>query len=65
MTEYRSIPELFFAAARRGGDSPRYMARRDGRYVTTSWRECLRNVEETAAGLIELGLAPEDRVAIL
>lgn len=65
MTEYRSIPELFFAAARRGGDSPRYMARRDGRYVTTSWRECHRNVEETAAGLIELGLAPNDRVAIL
>lgn len=65
MSDYRSLPDLFFTAARRGDDRARYMVRRDGRYVTVSWRECRRNVEETAAGLLALGLEPQDRVAIV
>ncbi len=65
MSQFRSLPEMFFGMADRYGRAPRYLAKRSGAYHATSWTECRRNVEETASGLLDLGLQPEDRVAIL
>ncbi|MFQ5477497.1 MAG: AMP-dependent synthetase/ligase [Candidatus Binatia bacterium] len=65
MSDFNSIPAVFFASAARGGDSPRYMVKRSGRWETVSWKRCLQNVEEIAAGLLNLGLEHDDRVAIL
>ncbi len=61
----RNIPAMFLEAAAVGGDSPRYMKKVDGAYRETSWAQCRKNVVEIASGLIELGLAVDDRVAIL
>ncbi len=62
---YQNLAQMFFESARRGGQAARYMAKRDGAYVTTSWSEMLANVEEIASGLLELGIEGEQRVAIL
>lgn len=56
---------MFFAMADRFGQAPRYLSKESGSYRSTSWAECRRNVDETASGLLEMGLRPEDRVAIL
>lgn len=56
---------MFFDAAQMGGAGPRYVAKREGVYRTTTWTESLAAVEEIAAGLIALGLEPGRRVAIL
>lgn len=63
--DYPSLPAMFFAKAALGAGGPRYMVKREGSYVTVSWAECLSNVREIASGLIGMGLAREDRVAIL
>jgi long-chain acyl-CoA synthetase len=41
------------------------LVKRDGRYGAVTWAETSQAVHETAAGLIALGVAPGDRVAIL
>ena len=65
MGEFNSIPQMFFERARRYGASTRYWTKIDGRYVPTSWDTCRQTVEEIAAGLLEVGLREEERVAIL
>lgn len=42
-----------------------FMAKRDGAWESTSFSELAAVARQTAAGLIALGLKPEDRVAIL
>jgi len=56
---------MFFDAARMGGAGPRYIAKREGVFRTTTWSENLAAVEETAAGLIGIGIEPGRRIAIL
>jgi long-chain acyl-CoA synthetase len=60
-----SIPAMFFhrAAAARG--APRCMVKRGGRYEVVSWKDCEDRVRQLASGLIELGLDPHQRTAIL
>ncbi len=62
---YRNLAEMFFdrAAARSG--RPRYQVKRDGTWKEVGWSECATAVREIAAGLIEEGLAPGAKVAIL
>ncbi len=60
-----SLPQMFFEAAARGGQSPRYMSKSASGYQTATWAESLAAVEETAAALIEFGISPQDRVAII
>jgi len=56
---------MFFERAAAAGASPRCMVKREGGYESISWKECEDRVREIAAALIELGLQPRDRVAIL
>jgi len=65
VNEFRNLPQMFFQRARSHSDGTRYLSKRDGRYVPSTWNECRRAVEEIASGLIELGLKPGDRIAIL
>jgi len=65
VNEFRNLPQMFFQRARVHEDGTRYLSKRDGRYVPTTWNECRRSVEEIAAGLLDLGVQPGDRVAIL
>ena len=56
---------MFMAQAARLGSRPVFLAKRDGRYQPVSWIEARAQIEEIALGLIDLGLQPGDRVAIL
>ncbi|MCX7688869.1 MAG: long-chain fatty acid--CoA ligase [Fimbriimonadales bacterium] len=61
----RSIPALFQSQAETLGDSTLYLVKRDGVYQPVSWQTVRRDVETLAAALIERGIQPGDRVAIL
>ena len=65
VSEFTNLPQMFFERASSRGDGTRYLSKRNGRYVPTTWNECRRAVEEIASGLIELGVKVGDRVAIL
>jgi len=60
-----NIPAMFFRRAAEKGTAPRYLAKRAGVYEPVSWYECESHVRELASGLIELGVSPRQRVAIL
>jgi long-chain acyl-CoA synthetase len=56
---------MFFARAGSAGAGPRCLVKREGGYESISWKECEDRVREIASALIELGIAPRQRVAIL
>jgi long-chain acyl-CoA synthetase len=42
-----------------------FRAKRDGRWIELSYRELADRVQDLSLGLLELGIRPGDRVAIL
>jgi long-chain acyl-CoA synthetase len=60
-----TIADLLPRAAERYGDRPAVRVKRDGQWVDTSFAEVGTIVSEVARGLIDLGLEPGDRVALL
>ena len=62
---WRTIPEMFFAQAKAHPSRPALKAKHRGLYREISWEELVTQVEETALGLIDVGIQPGDRVAIL
>jgi long-chain acyl-CoA synthetase len=62
---YRNLAEMFFDRAAARADKPRYRVKRGGAWREVVWRDVAAAVRETAAGLIEHGIAPGDKVAIL
>ena len=56
---------MFAAQAEHLGPRPLFKAKQEGEYRSISWEEALRQSEEAALGLIDLGIQPGDRVAIL
>jgi len=63
--EWTSLPEMFFARARRRGDAPLLSKRAGGEVTRLTWKETRAAVERTAAALVRAGLAPGDRAAVL
>jgi long-chain acyl-CoA synthetase len=61
----RTIADLPFASAERYGTAAAARFQRDGRWQDTSFVEVAGIVSEIGRGLIELGIAPGDRVCIL
>jgi long-chain acyl-CoA synthetase len=61
----RTIADLPLASAERYGTAAAARFRRDGRWQDTSFVEVAGIVSEIGRGLIELGIAPGDRVCIL
>src|SRR5256714_1185469 len=62
----RTLTELFFGGVERYADHPaafRYKA--DGAWRAVTHREVVERVQALGAGLLELGIRPGDRVAIL
>jgi long-chain acyl-CoA synthetase len=64
-TGSKTIADLAPLAARRYADRPALKRKAGGEWVDTSYRELGRTVREIALGLIDLGLAPGDKVSIL
>src|SRR5690349_16983411 len=62
---YRNLAEMFFDRAARRAAKPCYMVKRDGAWRETTWEDTATAVRETAAGLLEIGLDPGEKVAIL
>src|SRR5215207_7200506 len=62
----RTLNELYFGAVDRFGHRPlTARAKRNGRWMELSYHELTERVRDVSLGLLELGLAPGDRVAIL
>jgi long-chain acyl-CoA synthetase len=62
---YRSIPDLFFARVTATPDAPAFLYPEEGAWKSLSWKETAVRVREVACGLLSLGLAAGDRVAIV
>lgn len=60
-----NLATLHRETARRFGPNPALRFKRFGRYQDLSWTEYRRQADGVAAGLIELGIKPGDRVALL
>ncbi len=62
----RTLTELFFGAVDRYATLPAAMrAKQGGRWVDITHRELVDRVQDLSLGLLELGVAPGERVAIL
>ena len=60
-----TIADLMGLAAERFGDQPAVKFKRDGEWHALTYAEVGATVSEIGRGLIDLGLAPGDRVALL
>ncbi len=61
----RNLAEMFFERAATRGQRTRYQVKREGRWVGVTWAEMAETVREVAAGLLDIGIVPDARVAIL
>ncbi len=62
---YRNIAEMFFDRAAVRGAKPRYRSKRDGAWQDTSWSAVADVIRETAAGMLDLGIQPGQKIALL
>lgn len=60
-----SLPAMFFSRAGRLGRHPLLHARRNGRWIASTWQEVAEDVRRCARGLRSLGVGTGDRVAII
>ncbi len=66
MSPPQTLTELFFGAAERFRSRPAALvAKREGRWTPLSHTDLLERVQAVSLGLLELGITPGDRVAIL
>ncbi len=62
----RTLTELYFGALERFGHHPvAVRAKRNGQWYELSYQQLADRVQDLSLGLLELGIAPGDRVAIL
>jgi long-chain acyl-CoA synthetase len=61
----RSLPAMFFAEATRLADKPFLWTKAQNRYRPMTWGETAQLVRQLAGGLIALGVAPGERVALV
>ena len=60
-----TIPRMFRSRVAKYGDRAAQKVKRDGQWIDISWNEHDTTVKEIALGLISLGLAPGEKVALL
>jgi long-chain acyl-CoA synthetase len=60
-----TIADMIGLAAEKFGENTAVMVQRDGAWQTATFAEVGAVVSEIARGLVDIGLAPGDRVAIL
>jgi long-chain acyl-CoA synthetase len=63
--DYQSLGQMFLAQAERYGNRALYRYAQDGRWRSLAWSDALAHVREIALGLVSLGIARGDRVAII
>lgn len=62
---YANLPQMFFGRAAELAERPRYRHWVDGAWREVSWSAMATRVRRLASGLIDMGVAPGDRVALL
>ena len=62
---FPNLVAMFFTRAQQGGDRPFLWAKRDGKWVSTSWREAAAAVASLAAALHGIGLRRGDPVMLV
>jgi long-chain acyl-CoA synthetase len=62
---YDNLAQMFFQRASELGGRPRYRYRTDGGWREVSWSEMADRVRAIAAGLLDMGVEPGDKVALL
>jgi long-chain acyl-CoA synthetase len=62
---FDSLPQMFFERARALASRPRYRYRHGNVWQEVTWEQMADRVRALAAGLLELGVSPGDRVALL
>ncbi|UCF30784.1 MAG: AMP-binding protein, partial [bacterium] len=65
VANYGTLHRMFFTRAADLGDTPMVMEGRSGKYRPVSWTAMADETREIAAGLLSLGVARGDRVAIM
>ena len=65
MTSFENLPDMFFTQAQRYTERPRYRFKPGARWQEVTWGACAERVRAIAGGLVNLGLAPGERVALL
>jgi long-chain acyl-CoA synthetase len=60
-----STPQRFLTTAARAPDAPAYFTRGEAAWQPITWSQFADQVQRAARGLLALGVAPGDRVAIL
>ena len=63
--ECSSIGDMFRRRAQRSADLPALWSKEAGRWVKTTWRQFYDEARQALAGLLNLGLTRDDKVAIL
>ncbi|OBF94531.1 AMP-dependent synthetase [Mycobacterium sp. 852002-51152_SCH6134967] len=59
-----NVAAMFFDRVGKSADREAFRRRDGDRWVSLTWREAAEQVEAVAAGLLALGIQPEERVAI-
>ncbi|WP_373487891.1 long-chain fatty acid--CoA ligase [Blastomonas sp.] len=62
---FDNLVSMFFVRADELGDAPFLWAKRDGAWVSTSWRSAAGQVAELASALKDMGLVRGDRVMLV
>ena len=59
-----NLAALFFDRVKTSPDKEAFRFIRNGQWVSVTWQDTASRVEQLAAGLLALGIEPEQRVAI-
>ncbi|WP_198018184.1 AMP-dependent synthetase/ligase [Hippea jasoniae] len=69
MSDYRypfkSIPEMLRESARKYADKTAIMYKKEGKYISLSYRQVYYRTLQVSRGLKKMGIKPKDKVAIL
>jgi long-chain acyl-CoA synthetase len=63
-TEAANLAQLFLQRVEKSGDNEAFRIPENGDWTSVSWTQVAERVEPLAAGLLSLGISPEDRIGI-
>ncbi len=63
-TEAANLAQLFLQRVEKSGDNEAFRIPENGDWTSVSWKQAAERVEILAAGLLSLGIEPEDRIGI-
>ncbi len=62
---YQNLAEMFFSRREQVADKAGYRFKKDGRWISVSYKQAVDQAERIAAALLKTGLKPGDKAAVL